>query len=107
MSKDPAGKSARFIYISDDVKESAWRVPTTRGPSRVGWRLVAANNRSLGRSWIVYSSFDECVDATTQLRARIDEVTSSALFDRRQANWSWTVLLDETPVAVCVHAYRR
>jgi len=107
VSKDPAGKTARFIYISDGVKESAWRVPSGVVPMRVGWRLVAADNRSLGRSWVVYPIFDECVDAATRLRDRIGEVTSSALFDRRQANWSWTVLLDDAPVAICVHAYRR
>ncbi len=106
MNEGPVGKTARFIYISDGDKESAWRTGN-RAPRRVGWRLIAANNRALGRSWVAFDSFEACVQAASLLRERLDEVTSSVTFDSRQANWSWTVLLDDDPVAVCVRAYRR
>ena len=106
MSEDPVGKTPRFIYISDGDRGSAWRTGN-RVPLRVGWRLIAANNRSLGRSWVAFDSFEACVQAATLLRERLDEVTSSVTFDSRHANWSWTVLLGDNAVAVCVRAYRR
>jgi hypothetical protein len=107
VSKDPAGKTARFIYISDGDNQSAWHARRDRAQVRVGWRLIAANNRPLGRSWVVFDSFEACVDAATLLHDRLGDVTSTAMFDTKQANWYWTVLLDDDPVAVCVHAYRR
>ena len=107
MSKDPAGKTARFIYISDGDNQSPWHARRDRSPVRVGWRLIAANNRPLGRSWVAFDSFEACVDAAALLHDRLGDVTSTAMFDTKQANWYWTVLLDDEPVAVCVHAYRR
>jgi hypothetical protein len=107
VSRDPAAKTARFIYISDADKGSAWHTPKAHNQLRVGWRLIAANNRSLGRSWVVYGSFDACVAAVAQLHDRLDEITPAVTFDARHAAWTWTVLLDGEPVAVSTRAYRR
>lgn len=107
MSRDPAAKTTRFIYISDADKGSAWHPPRDRGQLRVGWRLIAANNRSLGRSWVVYDTFDACVAAAAQLHDRLDDVTPAVTFDARRAAWTWTALLDGEPVAVATRPYRR
>ena len=107
MSRDPAAKTARFIYISDADRGSAWHTPKDDGELRVGWRLIAANNRSLGRSWVVYGTFEACVAAAAQLHNRLDEVTQAVTFDARHAAWTWTVLLDGEPVAVSTRPYRR
>src|SRR5262249_55081555 len=88
VSRDPATKPARFIYISDADRGSAWHTPKDDGRLRVGWRLIAANNRSLGRSWVVYGTFEACVAAAAQLHDRLEEVTPAVTFDSRHAAWT-------------------
>ena len=94
----------RIIFVSD--ADPRIRHPGTDASARVGWRVLAANNRPLGRSAQVFAE-RECQDEVARLQKRLPDAVSSVLFDAARGHWTWTLLLDEVPVAVCVHPYLR
>lgn len=98
--------TARFIYISDERSHSPWHDGAS-ADIRVSWRVVAGNNRPLGRSAMVFASLAECVAAATRLHREIGRADSSVLFDVADGHWRWTVALGGQPVAVSAHAYKR
>jgi hypothetical protein len=98
--------TARFIYISDERSPSPWHDASTAGV-RVSWRVVAGNNRPLGRSAAVFPSLAECVAAASELHRGIGRADSSVLFDVADGHWRWTVALGGQSVAVSAHAYKR
>jgi hypothetical protein len=100
-------KSARFLYISDADAPSNWHDRPADATPRIGWRVIAANNRPLGRSADVFRSFEDCVAAAARLHERIETSASSILFDAARGTWAWTVVLDGRAVAVSVKPYRR
>jgi hypothetical protein len=105
---EPASRrTTRFIYVSDATAPAAGRAPVPTVEPRYGWRVIAANNRPLGRSATVFDSYQGCRDAATSLHERIDETSSSVLFNTSRGHWTWAVSLDARPVAVCVHPYLR
>ncbi len=75
--------------------------------NRVAWRVVAANNRAIGRSSQVYPSLVACRAAVDQLRRHSSEIQSSVLFDSDTGRWSWTVSLAGDAAAECVRSYLR
>jgi hypothetical protein len=98
--------TARFIYISDRRSRS----PCHDAPgadTRISWRVVAGNNRPLGRSVTGFTSLAECVAAATRLHREIGRADSSVLFDVAEGHWRWTVALGGDSVAVSAHAYKR
>lgn len=99
--------AARFLYISDADAPSNWHDRAAAVPSRAGWRVIAANNRPLGRSAFVFSSFQECVADAVRLHEQIETCTSSILFDASGGTWSWAVALNGQPAAMSVKPYRR
>lgn len=98
--------TARFIYISDQRSRSPWH-DASGEDARVSWRVVAGNNRPLGRSATLFPSLVECVVAATQLHREIGRAESSVLFDVADGHWRWTVALRGQPVAMSAHAYKR
>lgn len=97
---------ARFVFISDEAARAAI-LESARPATRVGWRVMAANNRALGRSRAVYPSLSECRAAAAILHDRIDEVAALPSLDDGVGHWTWTGRLDSTEVAVCVHPFLR
>ena len=100
-------RSTRFIFVSDATAPTAGRQPSTTAEPRYGWRVIAANNRPLGRSATIFCSYQDCRDAAASLHERIAESSSSVLFNTARGHWTWAVSLDARPVAVCVHPYLR
>lgn len=99
-------KEARFVFISDGSARVATAEadhPTTR----IGWRVMAANNRALGRSAAVYSNLVECRSAALNVRRRVDEVIGLPSLDISHGLWKWAAQLDSADVAVCVHPFLR
>jgi hypothetical protein len=91
----------RFEYLSSTASPDD---PT----GRFAWRILAANNRPLGRSVAVHPSLPEAVAAASALRVGIDEaITRVGPGDRPAEPWVWRVDVERTPAAVCVHAYQR
>ncbi len=106
MSAHPPRRGVRFMHITD-LAGPAWRGRSGSSTGRVGWRMIAANNRPLGRSMQTFATFEASVESALVLHQRVDEVSSSALFDATRGVWSWTVLLDGSPVAASVNTYNR
>ena len=105
---EPASRrTTRFIYVSDATAPAAGRAALPISEPRYGWRVIAANNRPLGRSATVFDSYQDCRDAASSLHERIDETSTSVLFNTSRGHWTWAVSLDARPVAVCVHPYLR
>lgn len=102
-----ARRTTRFIFVSDATAPTAGRQSSSTVDPHYGWRVIAANNRPLGRSAGVFDSYAACRDAATELHDRIGDTTSSVLFNTVRGHWTWAVTLDARPVAVCVHPYLR
>ena len=100
-------RSTRFIFVSDATAPTAGRQSAAQPDPHYGWRVIAANNRPLGRSATVFDSYEDCREAAAALHERIEETSSSVLFNSTRGLWTWTVSLDARPVAVCVHPYLR
>lgn len=98
--------TARFVYISDERSDGAWQ-DGTAGVPHVTWRVVAGNNRTLGRSAATFASLVACVEAATRLHREAGRADSSVLFDLTEGHWRWTVGLAGAPVALSTHAYQR
>ncbi|MDQ2837483.1 MAG: hypothetical protein M3Y42_13700 [Actinomycetota bacterium] len=102
---------ARFVLLSD-LPSRAVRPATDRPPSMVTWRLVAANNRSIGRATSVFLGVGECVDDIARLTEQVGQSSASVQahtdgHSTAGSHWSWTVLLAGDPVAVSIHRYQR
>lgn len=108
----PARREPRFVYLSDRFPEES-----TDPAARYGWRLVAANNRPLGRGATVEASWDDCLaraaalhaalSAAPELSTATDRIGSAIVPDALHGVWSWRVVLDGELAAVGVHPYLR
>src|ERR1700754_936446 len=115
MGEETTRRAGRFIFLSDarPRSERARSERDQRGDRRtgehyrIGWRVIAANNRSLGRSATTFSSLNDAVRAATELHRRPELITSGVLFDPSRGHWEWSASLAGQPAAVCAHAYRR
>ncbi|MEO6701587.1 MAG: hypothetical protein ABI140_16215 [Jatrophihabitantaceae bacterium] len=104
-------RSARFVLLSDlPAKVARPAGPAT--PQRVSWRLIAANNRSLGQAGSVFGSVQECIVDIDRLVGSAVEPEGSVHFHDAPASgtgsyWSWTIMLDGRVAANSTHEYRR
>jgi hypothetical protein len=107
VSSSTARRAARFIVLSEDVAPSSTREREIDNGARLVWRIVAANNRPLGRSATTFTAFDRCLEAATQLHLRADDARGNVTFDSASATWNWSVSIDGATVAVSVRSYVR
>ena len=102
----PVRREPRFVYLSDRYPEDA-----SAQEARYGWRLVAANNRPLGRGPAAETSLEHCRAQAAELHRALtadpDRVPAVILLDTVRGVWSWRVSLDGAPAAVAVHPYLR
>jgi len=99
--------AARFIFISDSRPQSSWQDGSRSDRQRVGWRVIAANNRPLGRSARVFDSYALAVNDAAALRSHVDGLTSTVTLDASAGHWSWQCRFNGLDVACCVHEYKR
>jgi hypothetical protein len=102
-------RTTRFIYVSDASAPSSTRHTENPAAPRYGWRVIAANNRPLGRSAGVFDSYETCREAAQLLRGEAvqDRAISAVHFNNARGHWTWSVTVNEVPVAVCGHPYLR
>ncbi|HKE66732.1 MAG TPA: hypothetical protein VKB59_19060 [Micromonosporaceae bacterium] len=72
----------------------------------LSWRLLAANNRDVARSAVTYPDLSTCLQAVSDLQARVDETVAVAARSGR-ADWSWRLRLDGQDVAMSSRTYQR
>jgi len=99
--------TARYIFLTDQEPLPFRASAAGRPITRVAWRVLAANNRPLGRSAAPYSSVIECHATLLALHHRIAEASSAVLFSPAEGCWGWTLSLGGVPVAQQVHLYQR
>jgi hypothetical protein len=103
--------TARYIFLTDQeplpFRASAAYAAAGQKNIRVAWRVLAANNRPLGRSTAPYSSVIECHATLLALHHQIAETSSAVFFSPAEGCWGWTLSLGGVPVAQQVHLYQR
>jgi uncharacterized protein YegP (UPF0339 family) len=72
----------------------------------VTWRLLATNNRDLGRGSEAYPSKDACWEAVRELQRGVAEL-ATVLIRTGPSSWSWRIQAGNGTVAVASRHYQR
>jgi hypothetical protein len=100
-------KGARFVFVSDGLPQAAWRGEEEQRLIRYAWRVVAANNHSLGRSGSSFESHAAALADATIVRAGIAGQTFNAVVEGTLGHWMWRVGDRHQAVAVGTREYSR
>jgi len=71
--------------------------PEPTGPLGI-WRLLASNNRELGRSGRAYPSFESARDDVLRLQRIVDELVVVGVRGAVSSQFGWVATLDDVPV---------
>ncbi|MFD4141702.1 MULTISPECIES: hypothetical protein [unclassified Streptomyces] len=93
---------ARFLYV---VRASAQR--PEGGDRPVGWRLIGANNRELGRSAQAFGGHAECRAAVKELRDKVGGARVLMSMSDSAGSWTWRLQIEGRTVAVAGRPYLR
>ncbi|MEU9453912.1 hypothetical protein [Streptomyces sp. NPDC048277] len=78
-----------------------------RGRRPVGWRLVGANNRELGRCAAAFENLAVCQATVARLRERVADARALLVMADVPGTWTWRVELDGRDVATAGRSYQR
>lgn len=76
------------------------RMATSQGASGIGWRLLGANNRELGRSAGAFADAEEALEDISRARRLAAVGEGHIVHDPTTGHWAWH--LDEVDDAVAV-----
>ncbi|MFJ3903016.1 hypothetical protein [Streptomyces sp. NPDC090025] len=93
---------ARFLYVVLGARQRP-----VGDAQRIGWRLVGANHRELGRSALMFADPAECLAAVVLLRERIADGRALLTTTGTAGGWGWRLEIDQRPVAVSGRPYQR
>lgn len=103
---------ARFLFTAAWGPGASGDVPSARGtaasdprPAAVRWRLLAGNNRQLGRGADVYPDVGAARLAAQALQERLPDSEQFLLRMSRAPRWAWNLQLDGSLVAVSGRRY--
>jgi hypothetical protein len=82
------------------------RPPAGAAAGHVTWRLLATNNRDIGRSATTYPDAAACRAAAARLRAESAALRAVTVRSGPSA-WSWRIVLGDAVVAVSSRDYQR
>ena len=100
MEAGTARRVPRFVFLVDTANNAL-------DGTRAGWRLVAANNRPLGRAVQAEPAIEESRASALRVHRTAAAATRSAWFDPVAGVWTWSAAVDGFQIAVCVHPYLR
>ena len=69
------------------------------------WRLLASNNREVGRSYLLYRSFDHARAHVQQVQAQPDALAVAFVSGPHNGARGWVVTFQGTPVMTCARWY--
>lgn len=69
------------------------------------WRLHASNNRELGRSFVLYNSFESARDHVLRLQEHSADLEVAIIAGSVNASRGWAILLAGSPVMTCSRWY--
>jgi hypothetical protein len=87
MAESVSRRGPRFVFLSNALRDGL-------GEDRYGWRLVAANNRPLGRGIRVDGSLAECRAAAYRIHHEVAAAASTASIEVTGGQWQWSLALD-------------
>ncbi|GAA5184653.1 hypothetical protein GCM10023322_26610 [Rugosimonospora acidiphila] len=88
-------------------RAAARLIPDDPTPGGYAWRLIAANNRELGRSALGFVSYQLARRGIGQLKQGIDRLVQHSTVDPSTRRWGWLFDLDGAVVAVSGRWYER
>jgi hypothetical protein len=83
-----------------------WAESRRNGAGLVGWRVLGANNRELGRSAVPFWLADEAYQAVHVVQTVLERTVSRFWADDI-GEWFWSISLDGGQLAVSSRGYRR
>jgi uncharacterized protein YegP (UPF0339 family) len=95
--------AARFQIVSLVSRTRATGAEPVPG---VTWRFLSANNRSLGRSVLVFPDVAACQVAIAMLRRNLARATA-ATSQHGSGQWVWRVRVAESEIAISSRLYQR
>ena len=69
------------------------------------WRIHATNNRELGRSFVLYSSFEAARDHVLRLQEHSADLEVAVIAGPLNASRGWAILHEGSPVMTCSRWY--
>ncbi len=81
------------------------RPPQSRTPNSGLWRLLATNNRELGRSFLLYHRFDAARAHVVQLQSDPDGLTIEHVPGPSNGSRGWVIVAAGSPVMTCSRWY--
>jgi hypothetical protein len=80
--------------------------PDSAGAGTLSWRLLATNNRDLGRAPDGYPDAEACRAAIRDLQASVGQAESITVRSG-PSSWGWRLMIGDRVVAVASRAYQR
>ncbi len=74
-------------------------------PDSVLWRLLATNNRELGRSYMLYRRFEAARAHVEQLQADADALRIELVHGPHNGSRGWVIMAADAPVMTCSRWY--
>lgn len=90
----------RFVFLCDGQHDDP-------GARRYGWRLVAANNRPLGRGMRADASLAASRAAAGRVHAAVAAGRPAVNVEVSRGRWTWQLHLEGVAAAMSVHTYLR
>jgi len=81
------------------------RPPHSQSPNSGLWRLLATNNRELGRSYLLYHRFDAARAHVVQLQSDPDSLTIEHVPGPSNGSRGWVIVAAGAPVMTCSRWY--
>jgi hypothetical protein len=83
-----------------------WAESRKIGAGLVGWRVLGANNRELGRGAVPFWGVDEAYQAVHEAQTVVERTVTRFWADEL-GGWFWNISLDGEQLAVSSRGYRR
>ena len=110
MTRDRQAKIGIFAHLWEELAEpvaaARFRILQHRSDQQVSWRLLATNNRDLGRAPVAYADAATCRAAVHWLQQHSDRLRIT-IVRAGPSSWSWRIAAGETVVALSSRDYQR
>ena len=101
-----AGRPGGAVADRADPRVASAFAPSKAPDASSGlWRLLATNNRELGRSFLLYTSLDAARSHVKRLQRHAAELEVVVVIGPVTASYGWIVMHDGVPVMTCGRWY--
>ncbi|WP_433299135.1 hypothetical protein ACQP2F_45385 [Actinoplanes sp. CA-030573] len=88
------------------MADARFRIVRHRPDGSLSWRLLATNNRDIGRSPVRHPDVEACRAAVRDLQLRLGRARTS-IVRAEASSWSWRIAVGDVVVAVSSRDYQR